>query len=101
MADTPQTTSKPRLAVYKFSSCDGCQLSLLNLEDRLLTLVGAVEEVLVEGCNQALGQWIGRTSQNRVLNFTHAGSNGDSLVGTYVPVRVTRSGPNSLAGESV
>lgn len=34
---------KPRLAVYKFSSCDGCQLSLLNLEDELLDLVGAVE----------------------------------------------------------
>ena len=34
---------KPKLAVYKFSSCDGCQLSLLNLEDELLELVGAVE----------------------------------------------------------
>ncbi|MCC7407366.1 MAG: hypothetical protein IT442_04800 [Phycisphaeraceae bacterium] len=37
------TGGKPRLAVYKFSSCDGCQLSLLNLEDQLLDLVGAVE----------------------------------------------------------
>lgn len=35
--------SKPTLAVHKFSSCDGCQLSLLNLEDELLDLVGAVE----------------------------------------------------------
>ncbi len=35
--------SKPKLAVYKFSSCDGCQLSLLNLEDELLELAGAVE----------------------------------------------------------
>ncbi len=34
---------KPKLAVYKFSSCDGCQLSLLNLEDELLDIVGAVE----------------------------------------------------------
>ncbi len=34
---------KPKVAVYKFSSCDGCQLSLLNLEDELLDLVGAVE----------------------------------------------------------
>jgi sulfhydrogenase subunit delta len=34
---------KPKLAVYKFSSCDGCQLSLLNLEDELLDLVGVVE----------------------------------------------------------
>jgi tRNA-2-methylthio-N6-dimethylallyladenosine synthase len=63
-------------------------------------LIGAVREVLVEGRNQALGQWIGRTSDNRTLNFTHA-ANGDSLVGKYLPVRVTRSGPNSLVGESV
>ncbi len=35
--------SKPKLAVYKFSSCDGCQLSLLNLEDELLDLAGAVD----------------------------------------------------------
>ncbi len=39
----PTNPPKPRLAVYKFSSCDGCQLSLLNLEDQLLDLVGAVE----------------------------------------------------------
>lgn len=32
----------PKLAVYKFSSCDGCQLSLLDLEDELLPLAGAV-----------------------------------------------------------
>jgi sulfhydrogenase subunit delta len=36
-------TAKPKLAVYKFSSCDGCQLSLLNLEDELLDIVEAVE----------------------------------------------------------
>jgi len=35
--------SKPTLAVHKFSSCDGCQLSILNLEDELLDIVGAVE----------------------------------------------------------
>ena len=34
---------KPTLAVYKFSSCDGCQLSILNLEDHLLALAGAVD----------------------------------------------------------
>lgn len=37
------TKGRPKLAIFKFSSCDGCQLSLLNLEDELLTLVGAVE----------------------------------------------------------
>ncbi|MBI3484166.1 MAG: oxidoreductase [Acidobacteria bacterium] len=34
---------KPKLAVYKFASCDGCQLAMLNLEDELLDLAGAVE----------------------------------------------------------
>ncbi len=36
-------THKPTLAVYKFSSCDGCQLSLLNMEDELLDLASAVD----------------------------------------------------------
>ncbi len=36
-------STKPTVAVYKFSSCDGCQLSLLNLEDELLDLAGAIE----------------------------------------------------------
>jgi coenzyme F420-reducing hydrogenase gamma subunit len=35
--------SRPRLAVWKFASCDGCQLSLLDCEDELLTVAGAVE----------------------------------------------------------
>jgi coenzyme F420-reducing hydrogenase gamma subunit len=30
------TGSKPKLAVHKFSSCDGCQLALLNLGEALL-----------------------------------------------------------------
>jgi coenzyme F420-reducing hydrogenase gamma subunit len=34
---------KPRLAVWKFASCDGCQLSLLDLEDELLEIAGAIE----------------------------------------------------------
>ncbi len=34
---------RPRLAVWKFASCDGCQLSLLDCEDELLTLAGAVQ----------------------------------------------------------
>ena len=36
-------TRKPKLAVWKFSSCDGCQLTLLDCEDELLALVGEVE----------------------------------------------------------
>ncbi len=34
---------KPRLAVLKFASCDGCQLSLLDCENELLALAGAVD----------------------------------------------------------
>ncbi len=34
---------KPTLAVWKFASCDGCQLSLLDCEDELLTLTGEIE----------------------------------------------------------
>jgi tRNA-2-methylthio-N6-dimethylallyladenosine synthase len=62
--------------------------------------VGALEECLVEGFNQATGQWIGRTSQNKTLNFLRTGAE-EALLGSYVDVRVTRAGPNSLAGERV
>jgi tRNA-2-methylthio-N6-dimethylallyladenosine synthase len=64
-------------------------------------LVGTLQEALVEGFNPVTGQWIGRTSQNRVLDFAQCDGNGDSLLGRYLQVRVTRAGPNSLAGESV
>ena len=36
---------KPRVAVFKFASCDGCQLSLLAAEDELLGVAGAVDIV--------------------------------------------------------
>lgn len=35
--------SRPRLAVWKLASCDGCQLSLLDCEDELLAVADAVE----------------------------------------------------------
>jgi sulfhydrogenase subunit delta len=37
------TERKPRLGVWKFASCDGCQLSLLDCEDELLAVAGAVD----------------------------------------------------------
>ena len=62
--------------------------------------VGHILEVMVEGKNEARGQWIGRTSQNKTLNFT-----GPSAVvpatGSYIPVVTTGSFPNSLLGEMV
>jgi len=34
---------KPKLAVVKFASCDGCQLSLLDCEDELLAVAGEIQ----------------------------------------------------------
>lgn len=36
---------KPRVAVFKFASCDGCQLSLLDAEDDLLAIAGTIDIV--------------------------------------------------------
>jgi len=60
------------------------------------SLVGQVFEALVEGASRREMQWTGRTSSNRVLNFT---SSRPDLLGEYVRVRVTGAGPNSLTGE--
>jgi len=68
-------------------------------------LIGSEQEAHVEGFNPSTTQWIGRTSQNRVLNFTAQPREDGivperkSVIGRYVPVRVLRAGPNSLAGE--
>jgi tRNA-2-methylthio-N6-dimethylallyladenosine synthase len=62
--------------------------------------VGQVVEVMVEGKNDARGQWIGRTSQNKVLNFT-AAQPAHPETGSYAPVAVRASFPNSLLGEMV
>lgn len=42
MSDTPSRT-RPTVAVWKFASCDGCQLTLLDCEAELLTVADAVE----------------------------------------------------------
>ena len=62
--------------------------------------LGQVIEVMVEGRNPARGQWIGRTSQIKVLNFT-APEGRELKTGSYAKVRVTTSFPNSLVGEMV
>jgi tRNA-2-methylthio-N6-dimethylallyladenosine synthase len=61
--------------------------------------IGAVEEVMVEGRHESKGQWVGRTAQNWTLNFS--GRDSEKLLGEYVPVRVTRAGPNSFVGEAM
>jgi tRNA-2-methylthio-N6-dimethylallyladenosine synthase len=62
-------------------------------------LIGARQEVLVEGYNSRTGQWIGRTAQNRVVNFT-APDDAGVLPGRYLDVQVTRVGPNSLVAHA-
>jgi tRNA-2-methylthio-N6-dimethylallyladenosine synthase len=80
-------------------------------------LIGQTFEVLVDGRHEArasrkgsqveaclperqgksnLGQWTGRTSSNRIVNFT---SLRENLLGEYVQACVTRAGPHSLIGE--
>ena len=55
---------------------------------------------MVEGKNEARGQWIGRTSQNKMLNFT-VPEGVEQNAGSYVNVIVTTCFPNSLVGEMV
>src|SRR6202453_3904958 len=62
--------------------------------------LGATLEVMVESKNEARGQWVGRTSQNKVFNFT-APENAKPSAGTYVTVVTTASFPNSLLGQMV
>jgi sulfhydrogenase subunit delta len=40
---TTVPTPRPTVAVWKFASCDGCQLTLLDCEDQLLTIAGAID----------------------------------------------------------
>src|SRR6202521_2353725 len=60
--------------------------------------IGTTCEVMVEGRNEARAQWIGRTTHNKTLNFT---APHPLEPGSYVPVHVTGSFPNSLLGELV
>ena len=62
--------------------------------------IGQTLEVMVEGRLSVRGQFPGRTTQNKTLNFTTAQPIAPAP-GSYVPVRVTASFPNSLAGEAV
>ena len=60
--------------------------------------IGEQVEVMVEGKNEVRGQWIGRTSQNKTLNFT---ASEDLELGSYARAQVTTAFPNSLVGEHV
>ena len=62
--------------------------------------VGQTAQVMVEGRNEARGQWIGRTSRNKTLNFT-APHQAVLKAGTYAEVTILSTFPNSLLGEMV
>jgi tRNA-2-methylthio-N6-dimethylallyladenosine synthase len=58
-------------------------------------------EVMVEGYNPTRGQVIGRTTQNKTLNFSVPEGEPRPAIGSYVDAIVTKSLPNSLVGEMV
>ncbi|HET7186369.1 MAG TPA: tRNA (N6-isopentenyl adenosine(37)-C2)-methylthiotransferase MiaB [Terriglobales bacterium] len=80
------------------------RLAVLNARQKEISAtlnhrhLGDTLEAMVEGRNVQRQQWIGRTSQHKVLNFITSGGD-EPRVGQYVPVRVTATFPNSLLGE--
>jgi tRNA-2-methylthio-N6-dimethylallyladenosine synthase len=62
--------------------------------------LGQILEVMIEGQNPARGQISGRSSQNKPVNFTCSQPIAPAP-GSYVQVRITATGPNSLTGVAV
>ena len=79
------------------------RLAILNARQREIQRVnyarhlGQIMPVMVEGHNAARGQIVGRSSQNKTVNFTCADV---PVPGSYLDVRITQIFPNSLAGEA-
>ncbi|HKV28672.1 MAG TPA: tRNA (N6-isopentenyl adenosine(37)-C2)-methylthiotransferase MiaB [Candidatus Acidoferrales bacterium] len=63
-----------------------------------MALVNQRFEVLVDSHHESRGQWSGRTTCNRIVNFTSPEQN---LLGQYRCVEITAAGPNSLLGAQV
>ncbi len=82
------------------------RLAVVNEKQRAISArrnqrhLGEIMEVMVEGKNEARGQWIGRTSQIKVMNFT-APAGTELRSGSYVSVMATTCFPNSLVGKMV
>jgi tRNA-2-methylthio-N6-dimethylallyladenosine synthase len=80
------------------------RLAILNARQREIQRehygrhLDQVLEVMVEGHNSARGQVVGRSSQNKTVNFSCEAVPG---IGSYVDVRITQVFPNSLVGEAV
>jgi tRNA-2-methylthio-N6-dimethylallyladenosine synthase len=58
-------------------------------------------EVMVESYNPARGQMVGRSSQNKTVNFTVLPGTSEPPIGSYLPIHITRTQPNCLIGEAV
>lgn len=86
--DVPESVKADRLARL--------QTAQKQIQSRKnAAFVGRTVEVLVEGRSKKVAEELsGRTPENRVVNFV-----GRSEPGNIIPVRITRSGPNSLFGE--
>jgi tRNA-2-methylthio-N6-dimethylallyladenosine synthase len=80
------------------------RLAILNDRQRQIQtarfqkLVGDVFEVHTDARHPARGVWGGRTSCNRLVNFS---SSRESLLGEYVQVKISRASANAIFGEQV
>lgn len=64
--------------------------------------LGQVQQVMVENYNRQRGQVIGRSSQNKTVNFTtEMLGDPNPPLGSYVDVRILQTLPNSLVGEAL
>lgn len=92
----PEVVQKERLAILQELQR---RIQRKHNEARL----GMHENALVERFRDKFQQWVGRTTQNRVLNFDDPNgiAQDENLLGSYCTVHVTKAGPNSLIGELV
>jgi tRNA-2-methylthio-N6-dimethylallyladenosine synthase len=80
----------------------GRRLAAVQEKQREIQATGNAEvagksfEVLVSGKSRRENQWSGYTTSHRMISFA---SQERALLGTYIQVRVTGAGPNSLVGE--
>ena len=90
--DTPEAVKKERL--------QRLQHRILQQASQISrNMVGSTQRILVGGVSKKdPGQLQGRTENNRVVNFS---STNQSLIGSFVDVRITEALPNSLRGELV
>ena len=88
--DTPDAVKKERL--------QRLQHRILQQANQISRqMVGSTQRILVGGVSKKdPGQLQGRTENNRVVNFS---STNQSLIGSFVDVRITEALPNSLRGE--